>query len=100
MIPHPDKADKGGEDALFVSNSQRMFGEHPLQPSLQRNLASYVWLAEVPQSAAVVTLTPFSHAVMRGVSGAEPAVMPTQVLCQSHPLLWFLLMPYQWCRGG
>lgn len=32
MIPHPKKADKGGEDACFVSNSRRMFGEHPVQP--------------------------------------------------------------------
>lgn len=31
MIPHPEKADKGGEDAFFVTNSRRMFGEHPLQ---------------------------------------------------------------------
>lgn len=41
MIPHPDKAYKGGEDAFFISENRQMLGEslctlfYPSTPHIQ-----------------------------------------------------------------
>lgn len=32
LIPHPEKAHKGGEDAFFISDCNPVFGEHPSTP--------------------------------------------------------------------
>ena len=75
MIPHPDKAYKGGEDAFFISPKKDMFGEYlcsPLYLSIPSRLAppSPPMHCQAPDYASFAPLC--SHAFQ---SAAETALV-------------------------
>lgn len=62
MIPHPDKAYKGGEDAFFISENRQMLGEslctllYPSTPTCNLSLEGNIDQTEPSVHSILATL--------------------------------------------